>query len=80
MATIGRAREAKALLRDELAGSDGVTGVGLSRARRGASEGADVDADDWVLRVNVETSEVHVPGSVAGVDVEVRVVGAISPT
>ena len=72
MATLERAREAKALLRDELAGLDGVAGVGLSRAS-GPTE-------DWVLRVNVASEDVDVPPSVEGVAVEVRVVGTITPS
>lgn len=82
MATLERAREAKALLRDELAGLDGVTGVGIARADatgapvRGARP-QDV-ADDWLLRVNVTSDAVDVPENVDGVDVEVRVVGDVS--
>ncbi|MFE6234726.1 hypothetical protein [Cellulosimicrobium sp. NPDC057862] len=82
MATLERAREAKAALRDELAGLDGVTGVGIARAD---ASGAPVRGpraqdvvDDWLLRVNVTSDEVDVPETVDGVEVEVRVVGQVS--
>lgn len=82
MATLERAREAKAVLRDELAGLDGVTGVGLTRAemtRAHARGGRRQDAaDDWLLRVNVTSDDVEIPEHVDGVDVEVRVVGDVS--
>lgn len=85
MATLERAREAKTVLRDEIAGRDGVTGIGLSRARpeRTAAEGTPApgptaEHEDWVLRVNVASADVAVPASVDGVDVEVRVVGAVT--
>ena len=82
MATLERAREAKAMLRDDLAGLDGVTGVGITRADlTGAPErdGRPQDvADDWLVRVNVTSDDVEVPENVDGVDVEVRVVGAVT--
>lgn len=82
MATLERAREAKAMLRDELAGLDGVTGVGIARADvNGApvrgTRAQDV-ADDWLLRVNVTSDDVEVPEHVDGVDVEVRVIGSVT--
>ncbi|NMF29495.1 hypothetical protein J5A69_14225 [Cellulosimicrobium cellulans] len=82
VATLERAREAKAALRDELAGLDGVTGVGIARADltgapvRGA--GTSGVGDDWLLRVNVTSDDVAVPETVDGVDVEVRVVGDVT--
>ena len=84
MATLERARDAKTMLRDEIAGTDGVTGVGLTRtaarpARQPADGGQQV-GDDWVVRVNVTSDDVVVPDSVDGVDVEVRVVGAVTPS
>ncbi len=80
MATLERAREAKAALRDELAGLDGVTGVGIARADlTGAPvRGAGTSGDDWLLRVNVTSDDVAVPETVDGVDVEVRVVGDVT--
>jgi hypothetical protein len=82
VATLERAREAKAALRDELAGLDGVTGVGIARADASGApvrgpQTQDV-ADDWMLRVNVTSDEVDVPDAVDGVEVEVRVVGQVS--
>ncbi|MBD5785832.1 hypothetical protein IF650_06520 [Cellulosimicrobium terreum] len=71
MASLDRAREAKALLREEIGGTQGVNGVGLTRAGR-----ADA-VDDWVLRVNVASADVSVPARVDGVEVEVRVVGPV---
>ncbi|MTG88596.1 hypothetical protein GJV82_06510 [Cellulosimicrobium sp. BIT-GX5] len=82
VATLERAREAKAALRDELAGLDGVTGVGIARAHMaGAPQRGDRPqrtVDDWLLRVNVTSDDVEVPDTVDGVDVEVRVVGDIT--
>jgi hypothetical protein len=84
VATLERARDAKTMLRDEIAGTDGVTGVGLTRsAAQPARQHADAvrqGGDDWVLRVNVTSRDVVVPQSVDGVDVEVRVVGAVTPS
>lgn len=82
MATLERAREAKAALRDELAGLDGVTGVGIARADVSGAPVRGLRArdvvDDWLLRVNVTSDEVDVPETVDGVEVEVRVVGQVS--
>jgi len=82
VATLERAREAKAALRDELAGLDGVTGVGIARAHvAGAPPRGDRPqraVDDWLLRVNVTSDDVAVPDTVDGVDVEVRVVGDVT--
>lgn len=84
MATLERARDAKMMLRDEIAGTDGVTGVGLTRVGRAEAPRPDGRVqqigDDWVLRVNVTSHDVVVPQSVDGVDVEVRVVGAVTPS
>lgn len=84
MATLERAREAKSVLRHEISGRDGVTGIGLTRAHPARRRDRDVpapelpaEAEDWVLRVNVASADVPVPASVDGVDVEVRVVGAV---
>lgn len=93
MATLESAREAKTVLRREIGGRDGVTSIGITRAHpaqdgaggtaagvaaRGSATGRAVEPEDWVLRVNVASAEVAVPASVDGVDVEVRVVGAIT--
>jgi hypothetical protein len=86
VATLEHAREAKTALRHEIAGREGVAGIGLTRARLpepgGSGEPAPVrsadQAEDWVLRVNVASADVPVPESVDGVDVEVRVVGAVT--
>ena len=84
MATLDRAREAKTVLRHEIAGRTGVTGIGLARARlarpagREAAEPDRSAQEDWVLRVNVASADVAVPATVDGVDVEVRVVGAVT--
>lgn len=70
MADLQRARMAKSRLRAHLRDQAGVCGVGLA-----PHEG------DWCLRVNVarEADRDAVPREVAGVAVEVRVVGAVSP-
>ncbi|WP_069386030.1 hypothetical protein [Cellulosimicrobium cellulans] len=81
MATLDRAREAKTVLRREIAGRTGVTGIGLARTRPAgrATPGPDTSAqEDWVLRVNVASADVPVPATVDGVDVEVRVVGVVT--
>ncbi|MCB7134995.1 hypothetical protein [Cellulosimicrobium marinum] len=82
MATLERARAAKTTLRAEIADTDGVTGVGLTRHGPTARPHDTADrtpAEDWMLRVNVTSQDVDVPASVDGVDVEVRVVGAVTP-
>jgi hypothetical protein len=82
VATLERAREAKAMLRDDLAGLDGVTGVGITRAELTGAPVPDgrpqAVADDWLVRVNVTSDDVEIPENVDGVDVEVRVVGAVT--
>lgn len=81
MASLERAREAKSVLRHEIAGRTGVTGIGLARTRPAgrAAAGPDRSAqEDWVLRVNVASADVPVPATVDGVDVEVRVVGVVT--
>jgi hypothetical protein len=84
VATLRRAREAKTVLRHEISGRDGVTGIGLTRAHpvrhddRDAPDRPGDQAEDWVLRVNVESADVPVPATVDGVHVEVRVVGAVT--
>ncbi|MCB2177705.1 MAG: hypothetical protein KQH57_17995 [Actinomycetales bacterium] len=70
MADLQRARRAKSRLRAHLQDQAGVCGVGL------------VPHDgDWCVRVNVvrEADREAVPREVAGVTVEVRVVGAVHP-
>lgn len=68
MADLSRARTAKARLRSDLAGRDGVCGVGISRG-----------ADGYHLRVDLqdESGREDVPGHVDGVPVDVRVSGRI---
>ena len=68
MADLDRARAAKARLRSDLAGRDGVCGVGISRG-----------SDGYHLRVNLEreSDRTGVPGQVEGVPVDVRVSGTI---
>lgn len=68
MAELGKARAAKARLRSDLAGRDGVCGVGLSRG-----------ADGYHLQVNLErgTGREDVPRQVDGVPVDVRVSGPV---
>jgi hypothetical protein len=70
MSDRAHARDAKALLREVLRGSDGVRGVGLVE-----HDGA------WCVRVNVrdEAAGAVVPAAIDGVRVEVRVVGAVRP-
>lgn len=70
MADLRRARMAKSRLREHLQDQAGVRGVGL------------VPHDgDWCVRVNVlrEADRDAVPSEIAGVTVEVRVVGTVSP-
>ena len=68
MADLQRARLAKSRLRRDLNDAHGVCGVGLVPGR-----------DGWCLRVNVagDADRVAVPREVAGVQVEVRVVGPL---
>ena len=68
MADLDRARAAKARLRSDLAGRDGVRGVGISRS-----------ADGYHVRVNLqrEADRAEVPGQVEGVPVDVRISGSI---
>ncbi|MCV2392937.1 hypothetical protein OEB99_01325 [Actinotalea sp. M2MS4P-6] len=68
MADLQRARLAKSRLREHLHGASGVCGVGVVPQR-----------DGWAVRVNVteESDRAGVPREVAGVEVEVRVVGSI---
>jgi hypothetical protein len=68
MADLTEARAAKARLRSELAGRDGVRGVGITRAANG-----------YQVRVNLqqESDRAQVPPQVDGVPVDVRVSGRI---
>ncbi len=68
MADLQRARLAKSRLRERLTDAHGVCGVGLVPR-----------AEGWGVRVNVteECDRAGVPREVAGVEVEVRVVGPI---
>lgn len=68
MADLQHARRAKGRLREQLTDTRGVCGVGLVP-----------HGDDWSVRVNVteDSDRAGVPDQVAGVSVEVRVVGAI---
>ena len=68
MAELSKARAAKARLRSDLSGRDGVRGVGLSR-----------DGDGYHLQVNLvgEADRAAVPRQVDGVPVTVRVSGPI---
>lgn len=68
MADLGRARAAKARLRTDLAGRDGVCGVGISRS-----------ADGYHVQVNLErdADRPDLPRQVDGVPVDVRVSGPI---
>ncbi|QDW61436.1 hypothetical protein [Oerskovia sp. KBS0722] len=86
MASIEQAREAKAALRQALAGQDGVTGIGLRHEGAEAVGGADgtaaqteAPADTWCLQVNVVDAAASggVPQEVDGVAVVVRVTGRI---
>jgi hypothetical protein len=68
MADLDEARAAKARLRSDLAGRDGVYGVGISRS-----------ADGYQVQVNLrrEADRKSVPHDVDGVPVHVRVSGTI---
>lgn len=68
MADLTAARAAKTRLRLDLAGRDGVCGVGISRR-----------ADGYHVQVDVErgSDRETVPGEVDGVPVDVRVSGPI---
>jgi hypothetical protein len=68
MADLNEARAAKARLRSDLAGRDGICGVGISRGSGG-----------YRLRVNLqrESDRTGVPAQVEGVPVDVRVSGVI---
>ena len=68
MADLSRARAAKTRLRSDLAGRDGVCGVGLARS----SDGYHVQVD-----LRRESDREDVPGQVDGVPVDVRVSGRI---
>jgi hypothetical protein len=67
--TIERARAAKAAAKQELGHVPGVSGVGLTKV-----------GDDYALKVNLRDElppGVKVPESIAGVPVQVEVVGTI---
>ncbi len=68
MADLHQARAAKARLRSDLAGRDGVRGVGITR-----------DSDGYHVRVNLqrESDRQGVPAQIEGVPVDVRVSGSI---
>ena len=66
MADLEQARAAKERLRTTLQGRSDVRGIGIARA-----------ADGYQLQVNVARDHTDLPGAVDGVDVRVRVVGAI---
>ena len=68
MAELSKARAAKARLRSDLAGRDGIRGVGIART-----------ADGYQVRVNLrrESDRDGVPRQVDGVPVDVRVSGSI---
>jgi len=68
MADLDQARAAKARLRSQLAGRDGIRGVGISRG-----------SDGYEVQVNLlqEAAGEHVPPQVDGVPVHVRVSGQI---
>ena len=69
MADLQQARAAKALLRTALSGHAGVQTVGLARLR-----------DGYCVQVNLAHAEDDdIPGTVDGVPVRVRVVGAVHP-
>ena len=90
MASIDQARDAKAALKAALAGRDGVTGIGLTRApvddgQGGApvadarTEGGADSEERWCLQVNVVDADASgdVPHEVDGVAVVVRVTGHV---
>lgn len=67
MADIEQARAAKERLRVSLQGRSDVRGIGIARANGG-----------YEIRVNVSRDGRHdLPGVIDGVDVHVRVVGAV---
>jgi hypothetical protein len=68
MADLNQARAAKARLRSDLAGRDGVRGVGIARG-----------SDGYHVQVNLqrESDRTGLPVQVQGVPVDVRVSGAI---
>ena len=67
MADLQQARAAKTRLRTALSGHAGVQAVGLARVR-----------DGYCLQVNVARAEDDdIPGSIDGVPVRVRIVGAV---
>ncbi|MEP7762728.1 hypothetical protein [Sanguibacter sp. 25GB23B1] len=68
MADLDKARHAKLLLRSELAGRDGIRGVGISRGD-----------DGYRVQVNVlsESDRRGLPTTVEGVPVLVRISGRI---
>ena len=70
MADLEQARAAKEHLRTTLQGRSDVRGIGIARA-----------ADGYQLQVNMSrdpgSDHADLPGAVDGVDVQVRVVGAI---
>jgi len=67
MADLEQARAAKERLRMTLKGRSDVRGIGIARS-----------GDGYQLQVNVSTGPASdLPGDVDGVDVHVRVVGAI---
>lgn len=69
MADLEQARAAKARLRAELAGHEGVRGIGLVRVRHG-----------YAVRVSLlSVEDDDLPSDVDGVPVRVAVVGAIAP-
>ena len=68
MADIEQARAAKERLRTALQGRSDVRGIGIARTGSG-----------YEIRVNVSRDGRHdLPGMVDGVDVHVRVVGAVT--
>jgi hypothetical protein len=68
MADLNEARAAKARLRSDLAGRDGIRGVGIART-----------PDGYHVRVNLqhESDRTGVPAQIQGVPVDVRVSGSI---
>ncbi len=86
MATIEQARAAKRRLREALAGSQGVTGIGLAPVTAGAAasdagrEPPRAGDEDWCIRVDVVSSDTagDVPADIDGVPVQVCLTGEIS--
>ena len=70
MAELQQARAAKAWLRSELRGHDGVGGIGLTGSA----------PDGYRVRVNLTkaSAETRVPSSVDGVAVDVRLTGPVT--